>query len=60
MQYDEIYELAGVDVPLNDLKEEEGAKLDIADAVVVGGIPTLTLTMSKFSSSLLSPSGRVL
>ena len=60
MQYDEIYELAGVDVPLNDLKEEEGAKLDIADAVVFGGVPRLALTISRFSSSLLSPSERVL
>ena len=49
-----------MDVPLNNLKEGEEAKLDIVDAVVVGGIPTLALTMSRFSSSLLSPSGRVL
>ena len=47
-------------VPVNDLKAGEEAKLDIVDAVVVGGIPTLALTMSRFSSSLLSPSERVL
>ena len=49
-----------MDMPLNDLKEGEEAKLDIADAVVVGGVPRLALTISRFSSSLLSPSERVL
>ena len=45
-------------MPLNDLKEGEGAKLDTADAVIVGGVPRLALTISRFSSCLLSPSER--
>ena len=49
-----------MDMPLNDLKKGEGAKLDVADAIVDGGVPRLALTISRFSSSLLSPSERVL
>ena len=34
---DEVMELVDVDMPINDLKEEEGVKLDVAGTIVDGG-----------------------
>ena len=40
---DEVMELVDVDMPINDLKEEEGVKLDAAGTIVDGG-PSRTST----------------
>ena len=34
---DEVMELADVDVPINDLKEKEGVKSDVAGTIIDGG-----------------------
>ena len=34
---DEVMELVDVDMPINDLKEEEGVKLDVAGTIIDGG-----------------------
>ena len=40
---DEVMELVDVDMPINDLKEGEGVKLDVAGTIVDGG-PSRTST----------------